>query len=53
MAVASRTQLKYNGEQPRRSLDDRTPTEFKLALEASRAMPWLASPTTADRPWYF
>ncbi len=35
----------YNGERPHSSLDCRTPLEFKLALEGSRAMARLPSPT--------
>jgi hypothetical protein len=31
-------------------MDYRTPVEFKLALEASRAMARLASPTTTIKP---
>jgi putative transposase len=36
----------YNCERPHSSLDYRTPMEFKLALEGSRAMARLPSPTT-------
>jgi putative transposase len=34
----------YNCERPHSSLDYRTPMEFKLALEESRAMARLSSP---------
>lgn len=40
----------YNCERPHSSLDYRTPMEFKLALEASRAMARLPSPTTTIKP---
>jgi putative transposase len=40
----------YNGERPHSSLDDRTPMEFILALEGSRAMARLPSPTTTILP---
>ena len=40
----------YNCERPHSSLDYRTPMEFKLALEGSRAMARLASPTTTIQP---
>jgi putative transposase len=36
----------YNCERPHSSLDYRTPMEFKLALEGSRAMARLPSPTS-------
>jgi putative transposase len=36
----------YNCQRPHSSLDYRTPMEFKLALEGSRAMARLPSPTT-------
>ncbi len=40
----------YNCERPHSSLDYRTPQEFKLALEGSRAMARLPSPTTTIYP---
>ena len=40
----------YNCERPHSSLDYRTPMEFKLALEASRAMARLPSSTTTIKP---
>jgi putative transposase len=38
----------YNCDRPHSSLDYRTPMEFKLALEGSRAMARLPSPTTTS-----
>ncbi len=38
----------YNWERPHISLDYRTPYEFKLALEETRAMARVSSPTTTS-----